>query len=164
MTEAPKGKSRKGVGFGLAALLLASPLVMYYEGLELETYVDPVGIPTVCYGETSKDVIDLKSTYTKEECSALLGASMQKHMTELVKCVATPVKTNEAAALISWSYNVGTTAACNSTLMKKLNAGVPAAQWCPELRKWVYAGGTKLNGLVKRRESEYKMCMTGAWK
>lgn len=154
-------KKRKA-GFGLTALVLATPLVAQFEGLELRTYRDPVGIPTVCVGETDKELV-LRDRFTKEECMAALGASMTVHALELSNCIHQPLKTHEAAALISWSYNVGTGAACASTLVRKLNAGATAQQWCPELNRWVYAGGKVLNGLVRRRKAETAMCLTGTW-
>lgn len=148
----------KGPAIGLGALILALPIVMFFEGLVPTTYIDPVGIPTVCYGETDK-TITMQQRFSKEECLVLLGASLQKHAAEVSKCVLRPVKDYEAAAILSWGYNVGPRAACGSTLVRKLNAGEPSTSWCPELLKWVYGGGKKLKGLERRRAAEYKMCM-----
>jgi lysozyme len=137
-------------------------MVAYYEGVIPHTYVDPVGIPTACAGETDKDIVMYK-TFTAEQCIALLGASMTVHAQETAKCVKVPVKPHEAAAIVSWSYNVGSGAACGSTLMTKLNNGVPSDEWCSELKKWDKAGGRVLPGLTKRRNAEYRMCTTGKW-
>lgn len=156
-------KKGKGIGFGLGAVLLAIPIVSFFEGTVLTTYVDPVGIPTVCMGETDATIV-MRKKFTEAECTALLGASLQRHMMEVAECVKVPVQPHEAAAIVSWSYNIGPTAACNSTLMAKLNAGDIPDVWCRELRKWTFAKGKQLPGLIKRRESEYKMCMTGSWK
>jgi lysozyme len=84
-----------------------------------------------------------------------MGASLYAHAIELDKCVKVPLARHEAAAVLSWSFNVGVGAACKSTLMRKLNAGQP---FCAELSKWTYAGGRQLKGLVKRREQERAMC------
>ena len=154
-TPNPTGKT---VGIGLGALILSLPIVAYFEGFYPKTYVDPVGIPTVCFGETDK-AITMQERFTKEQCYVLLGASLQKTAIEVSKCIKTPVTDGEAAAILSWGYNVGPAAACQSTLIAKLNAGAPAGQWCPELKRWVYAGGKKLKGLELRREAEYKMCI-----
>src|SRR3546814_7032934 len=89
-----------------------------------------------------------KAQFSRDECIAVMGASLFAHAVELDKCVKRPLGRNEAAALLSWSYNVGVGAACRSTLMRKLNAG---QAWCGELHRWVYAGGKKLRGLVNRR-------------
>lgn len=151
-------KTRKGTGIGLAAVVLALPVVALFEGYFPNTYVDPVGIPTVCFGETDKS-ITMQERFTKEECYVLLGASMQQHAIGLSKCIYVPMKDNEAAAILSWGYNVGVDAACKSTLIAKLNAGAPPSEWCPELKKWVFAKGKKLRGLERRRDAEYAMCM-----
>ena len=54
---------------------------------------------------------------------------------------------------ISFTFNLGSGALQRSTLRRKVNreehADVPA-----ELMKWVWAGGRKLKGLVKRRAAE----------
>ncbi|KAM5341554.1 hypothetical protein ACJ41O_014585 [Fusarium nematophilum] len=62
---------------------------------------------------------------------------------------------NQYGALISWSFNMGCGAAKSSTLVKRLNKGEsPNKVISQELPKWVYAGGKKLNGLVRRRNAE----------
>lgn len=153
---------KKKAGFGLVAIMLAAPMTGYYEGMVPHTYKDPVGIPTACYGETDAEVVRLDK-FKSEDCLALLGASLTVHAIEVSPCITRTIKAHEAAAVISWSYNVGSGAACGSTLVRKINAGHPASEWCAELKRWTKAGGVELRGLVKRRESEYKMCTTGRW-
>ena len=89
----------------------------------------------------------------------LLGASLQKHAVEISKCIKVPLSNHEAAAILSWGYNIGSSAACSSTLVAKLNTYAPASEWCPEMRRWVYAKGKKLRGLEIRREKEVAMCL-----
>jgi len=59
----------------------------------------------------------------------------------------------QLGAITDFTYNLGVSRLRASTLRKRILAGrlddVP-----DELRKWVYAGGRRLNGLVGRRESE----------
>ena len=54
---------------------------------------------------------------------------------------------------------MGVTAACGSSLIRKLNAGQPPAVWCGELLRWTYSGGRQLKGLVNRRQGEYALCV-----
>lgn len=152
---------KKTKGITLAAIITACPLVAYFEGYMPKTYSDPVGIPTVCYGETDKDVINLKQVFTQQECTAALGASLAIHAAAVSKCITQPIEVRQAAAVLSWSYNVGSGAACSSTLMQKLNSN---KEFCSELKRWVFAKGVQLPGLVKRRDAEFKMCTTGAWR
>lgn len=87
----------------------------------------------------------------------LTKASLQK----FEKCITAMVKSNvklnknQYGALVSWSFNNGCGAAKTSTLIKRLNKGeAPNTVISQELPKWVYAGGKKLNGLVRRRKAE----------
>lgn len=160
MTSQNTPQYGKGAGIGLGALILALPVVAYFEGFSPTTYVDPVGIPTVCFGETDK-TITMQERFSREQCYVLLGASLQKHAMAISQCVVVPLKDNEAAAILSWGYNVGPEAACGSTLVRLVNAGAPPATWCPELRKWVFAKGKKLRGLELRREKEEALCLRG---
>jgi len=150
--------TNKGPAVGLAALLLAFPIVSYFEGFYPKTYIDPVGIPTVCFGETDKS-ITMQERFSKEQCYILLSASLQKHASGVSQCIYVPLKNHEAAAVLSWTYNVGVDAACKSTLVAKINAGAPAKEWCTELKRWVFADGKKLKGLELRRDAEYAICM-----
>ena len=150
--------SNKGPAIGLGAILLALPIVAFFEGFVPKTYIDPVGVPTVCFGETDK-TITMQERFSKEACYVMLGASLQKHATEISKCITRPLQDHEAAAILSWGYNIGANAACGSTLVRLLNEGQPAAVWCHEMRKWVYAKGKKLRGLEIRREKEEAMCL-----
>lgn len=72
-----------------------------------------------------------------------------------------PLTDNQFGALVSWVFNVGCTAATESRLVKKLNAGNQADEVCNELRRWnkVTIDGKKQisNGLVRRREDECKL-------
>lgn len=144
----------------LATVLIAAPFVAVQEGVVLTSYADPVGIDTACVGETDEEVVGFKKLFSRDECIAVMGASLYAHAMQLEPCVKRDIPRHEAAALLSFSYNVGVGNACNSTLMRKLNAGQP---WCAELDRWVYAKGFKLRGLVKRRAAERRMCETGSW-
>ena len=141
----------------VAVVLAAAPFVALQEGVRLEPYADPVGIPTVCVGETDRAVIGLKAHFSREECMAALGASLMQKAAELDRCVHVPLTDGQAVAVLSFGYNVGTQAACGSTFVKRLNAGEGRAA-CAELSRWVYARGIKLPGLVKRRAAERARC------
>ena len=145
---------------GGAALLLATSMIAGLEGLVQRPYRDPVGILTVCYGHTGKDIQQRR--YSKAECEALLQKDIEKHA-EALACIKTPLTEGQKVAFVSFAYNVGTRKFCNSTLAKKANAGDMAGA-CAELSRWVYGnqGGVmmKLPGLVKRRAAERAVCET----
>lgn len=125
------------------------------EGLRTVAYKDPVGIPTACFGETRG--VKLGDSFTPEQCKQMLGARVEEFGHGVDSCVKTPMSPARKAGLTSFAYNVGVEAFCKSTLVKKLNAGDPAA--CDEMRRWTTAKGIKLPGLVKRREQERELCL-----
>lgn len=141
-----------------ATVAIASAVVTHFEGLRTKAYLDPVGIPTVCFGHTATAVIG--QVKTQVECQQLLEADLAvaiKSVDDLVK-VQLPVE--RRAALVSFVYNVGAPKFAGSTLLKKLNAGDVAGA-CAEIDRWVFAGGVKLNGLVARRAEERQLCEVG---
>ncbi|CUI09417.1 Lysozyme [Janthinobacterium sp. CG23_2] len=138
---------------------IAITIVGGFEGLRLAAYRDPVGIPTICFGETKG--VRLGQTATLEQCQAMLAASLQLANHAVDDCIRAPLPDYRRAALVSFAYNVGQTSLCGSTLARKLNAG-DTLGGCDELLRWTYAKGIKLPGLVKRRQAERNMCLVGA--
>lgn len=138
------------------ALALGVAIVSQFEGLRTKAYLDPVGIPTICYGSTAG--VKLGQTRTVEECKELLAGELGKSMAEVDRLVKVPLPDTRKAALGSFVYNVGETAFARSSMLRKLNAG----DWrgaCNELPRWSYAKGVQLPGLVKRRAAERELCL-----
>lgn len=152
---APKSSLKVKAVASLVVVLAVAPFVADREGIVTARYMDPVGIPTACGGETDRDVVSFRAQFTRDECIAVMGASLYRHALELDKCIGRPLTLGEAKAVLSWSYNVGVHNACSSTLMRKVNGGQP---FCAEFDRWVYAKGRKLSGLVSRRAAERAMC------
>lgn len=139
-----------------SVLALSIPVIKFYEGYHPKAYIDPVGILTACYGHTG-DVV--RKTYNQTECEKLLTDDVLKALEGVNRNVLIEITKEERAAYTSFVFNVGEGAFRKSTMLKKLNSGDRIGA-CNELSKWVYAGGKKLNGLVKRREAERKLCLT----
>lgn len=150
-------KAKAGGIASLVVVLAAAPFVARHEGMVLRTYVDPVGIRTACGGETDRS-ITMRERFTRDECVAVMGASLYAHALEVDKCITRPLATHEAVAVLSWSYNVGSYAACRSTLVRLINAGQPPRVWCSQLLRWNKAGDREPPGLVKRRSEERALC------
>ncbi|MFM7011771.1 MAG: lysozyme [Betaproteobacteria bacterium] len=139
-----------------AWLAIAIASVGSFEGLRRVAYLDPVGIPTICFGETSG--VKLGQVKTVEQCKDMLEDRLLLADRHVRSCTKVPLPDYRRAALVSFAYNVGGSAYCNSSLVRKLNAGDTVGA-CQELNRWVYAKGIKLPGLVARRGEEYQMCM-----
>lgn len=141
-----------------SALVLSGGIVSYFEGKSNTAYLDPVKIWTICYGETRG--VKKGDYKTDEQCLESLAHELVKHDKQMMKYIRVPLTDKEHAAYLSFTYNLGVGAFSKSTLLKKLNQKEFEAA-CKELDKWVYAGGKKLNGLVKRRAAEREMCLEG---
>ena len=141
-----------------AWLAICVGCVASFEGLVLVTSRDPIGIPTYCFGETEN--ARLGERHTADECRALLGRRVAEFGLAVDRCVTVPLPPARKAALVSFSYNVGAQAFCDSTLVRKLNSGDTVGA-CDQLLRWTKAGGFELPGLVKRRQQERQLCLEG---
>lgn len=151
--------NKRIAGYTLAATLsIATAVVSTFEGLRTDAYLDPIGIPTICYGHTA--TARLGERRTPEQCKAQLSKDLLIAIEDVERRVKVPMTVERRAALVSFAYNVGGTKFGSSTLLKKLNASDPAGA-CAELSRWVYAGGVKLDGLVSRRAEERALCEVG---
>lgn len=150
-------KKLLGVGLGSALALSGAFLVAPQEGKVNTTYVDPVGIMTVCYGNTGKEAIKGK-IYTDDQCLDQLSIDLKEHDTQMMSYIHVPLTQYQHAAFLSFTYNVGVGSFRSSTLLKKLEAKDYTGA-CNELPKWNKAGGKVYAGLVKRREAERQICL-----
>ena len=147
-------KTRMAAGaLGIGAALLVA--IATHEGYRGEAYLDAAGIPTIGYGETAG--VKMGDRITPERALVQLLTSTEKHADAIRQCIKVPLYQHEFDAYVSLSYNIGAGAFCRSTLVKKLNTGDYDGA-CEEIRRWNRAGGKVLPGLVKRRETEYRMC------
>jgi len=139
------------------SLAASASITAYFEGERLTTYLDPVGIPTVCYGHTG--TATMGETKTLEECKYLLAKDLGWALSEVDRQLpdAPPMV---RAAFGSFTYNLGVGAFRSSTLLRKAKAGDLKGA-CNELPRWRYAGGRELAGLVTRRATERELCLSG---
>lgn len=154
------------VGSGLGVIAAIAALIMPSEGLRLKAYADPVGIPTICYGETQG--VHYGDTKTKVECDAMLYKRIGDYLGPVDK-IMPGLPDNRRIAYTDFAYNVGVGNLKKRTVIDgKEIVGTSiidlekAGKWqkaCERLNQFFYAGGKKLPGLVKRRAEEYKICM-----
>ncbi len=150
---------RKSVtGATAAMLLIAMPFTAHHEGVRLKAYLDPVGIPTVCAGETLG--VKIGDEYSKAECDKMLAARLGMFGAAVDVMVKPEMTPQTHAAFTSFAYNVGLGAFKKSSVLRLYNEGQPIAA-CNFLNRYIYAGGRVLPGLVKRREEERKLCLSG---
>ncbi len=158
-----------------ASVAIATPFIAPWEGKKNDPYLDIVGIPTVCYGETRVEM----RRYTDAECMDMLQPAVEGFAKDVLTC--TPGLAHhpyQLAAATSLTYNIGSGAYCRSTVAKRFNAGdlrggcaafalFNGATYskpqpnhnCRQLKdgRWF----CEVQGLINRRKDEVGLCMVG---
>ena len=138
----------------LSAVGLVS--LLGYEGYSSQAYIPLKGdVPTIGFGTT--EGVKIGDTITPEKAVERAYRDIYKTETAIHKCVNVPLTQKEYDAYTSLAYNIGTSAFCKSTLVKRLNARDYDGA-CSEIKRWVYFKGKVNQGLVNRREKEYRTC------
>ena len=131
----------------------AIELAMAFEGFYSKAYICPGGYATQGYGHLVKSLNVPPIDKTQGE--AYLAEDLRDALYGTIRVcpVLITVPEPQLGAIVDFTFNLGVGRLQTSSLRRKINAGlwndVPA-----ELNKWVYGGGRKLPGLVKRRKAE----------
>jgi len=136
-------------------------LIKKFEGFSPTIYICPGGWPTIGYGhvvrEPERD--QYKAGIDKDIGAALLQSDIVVSERAVLRLIQVPLEDGQFDALVSFTFNLGAGALQRSTLRRKVNreehGAVPA-----EFRRWVWAGGRRLSGLVRRREAEANRFLT----
>jgi lysozyme len=131
-------------------------IIRRFEGLRLEPYLCPAGIPSIGYGAVrigGRKVTLKTRPISKSRADELLGEQVRTFEQAVVRLISSPLTWNEFSSLVSFCYNVGAGALQRSTLRQKLNRGdyLGAAN---QFGRWRMGGGRVLLGLVRRRAEE----------
>jgi len=140
-------------------------LIHEFEQFRSEPYIDPVGIPTIGWGNTyyedGKAVRITDPTITLERGNELFKNILRKFELGVCEMVVVEINQSQFDALVSFSYNVGLAALSKSTLLKKLNAGEPIEKVKAQFLRWnkgrVNGKLKVLNGLTRRRIAEAEL-------
>jgi lysozyme len=145
----------------IAAISLSATALVaiaLHEGYKDMAYIPTPGdVPTIGFGTTGGVKLGDKTTPTQALNRAMVD--IQKFEGAVKSCVQVPLTQGEYDAYISLSYNIGSSAFCNSTLVKRLNQSEYALA-CQEILRWNRFQGKELAGLTKRRQEEYLKCST----
>ena len=140
-------------------------------GRRTQMYKDVAGLATIGVGhlltrsELTSGKIVITGTPTKwvagisvESVDRLFSQDLER-FEGVVSAALAPIggfTASQFDALVSFTFNVGTSAFLGSTLLKKVRARlfgeIPA-----QLERWVYSGGRRIQGLVNRRVFEIRM-------
>lgn len=112
------------VGIAAASILLGvagqTGFTERFEGMVLRGYLDPVGIPTKCAGDTYN--VEVGKRYSLAECKKSLEDGLIKHAEPVLKC-APHLKDNPyfLASAVDHNYHFGRF--CGTTIDKTFKSG-----------------------------------------
>tara|TARA_R110000868_G_scaffold410043_1_gene696985 strand:- start:66 stop:506 length:441 start_codon:yes stop_codon:yes gene_type:complete len=136
----------------------AVDLIKKFEGLHLESYLCPAGVPTIGYGSTRYP--DGKPVKLGEKISIQKAEDLLTYEVQKINILLN-INQNQYDALVSFAYNLGMGNLLKSTLYRKCKANPDDPTIKDEFMKWTKAkvkGELKiLRGLVRRRTEEYNL-------
>lgn len=133
-------------------------LITDFEGCQLQPYQCSAGVWTSGIGHTAG--VKPARIITEDQAAENLLADIQQTERAIKKCMPVNMPQPVFDAVTSFSFNVGTGAACRSTLAFFINK----QQWqqaCDQLLRWVFVNGEPNRGLERRRKAERTLCLTG---
>ena len=151
-------------------------MIKHHEGVRVKPYLCPAGLHTVgvghvLYPEQAKLPVaerlqfSLKDAdrriWTMDEVDAILAKDLERFERGVARyCPVALTSQGIFDALVSFSFNVGLGNLQRSGLRMKTNRG-EYTEAAEEFMKWTKAGGRVLPGLVKRRQDERAMYLSG---
>ena len=136
----------------------AYALIRRFEGKSNKAYQDSAGVWTIGYGHTGGVVKG--QTISDDEVERLLAEDVAV-AENAVNAQNLNLTQDQFDALVDFMFNLGAGNFQKSTLLKKLKADPNDPTIYNEFLRWVYAGGVKLLGLVRRRTDEANLYFTG---
>lgn len=133
-------------------------LITDFEGCQLQPYQCSAGVWTSGIGHTAG--VKPAQTITEHQAAENLLADIQQTECAIKKCMPVTMPQPVFDAVVSFSFNVGTGAACTSTLAFFINQ----QRWqqaCDQLPRWVFVNGERNRGLERRRNAERTVCLKG---
>lgn len=140
------------------AVEIAAFLCQKFEGFSAVPYLCPAGVSTIGFGTTrypwGRPVTLADPSVTLAQADTMLCEDLKKRASALkILSPGLEMEPAKLAAILDFTYNLGTTAYRASSL----KLAVDEQYWDEvekQLRRWVYARGKILPGLVRRREAE----------
>lgn len=134
-------------------------LIRHFEGFSPTPYRCPGGYETIGYGHVMLPGEEW-GAISKTEAEALLRQDIAEAELALRRFIVVPVEDTQWDALASFVFNLGSGALERSTLRRRVNRGAHLAA-AAEFHRWVWAGGRKLPGLIRRRAAEAELYLEG---
>jgi lysozyme len=138
-------------------------LTAYFEGKVNRVYLDPLGIPTACYGHTGPE-LRIGQKFTDAQCDAQLAADVAPCWRAADRYVQVPMTGFQQYALTDFCVNAGVGALQKSPMVRYANRG----DWinaCKAFEGYYTSGRDRrtgervyFKGLERRRIAEAALC------
>lgn len=142
--------------------------VARFEGYRARAYADVGGVPTIGYGHvlhaaplTAKDRL---LWWSHAKALRVLRNDAAKADYAVTEYARKDLKQHEHDALVSFTFNCGVGALMHSTLLTDVNRRASGAVIRADFLRWTHAGGNVLPGLVRRRQAEGGLYVTGKYR
>lgn len=130
-------------------LLIAK--VKEFEGYRGVAYKCAAGVYTIGWGHT-------KRVKAGQTCTEAMAAEWLREDLATAERACNNIRELDTQgkfdACVDFIFNLGLGSFLSSTLYRKIKAKAATAEVQAEFRRWVYAKGVRLEGLVRRREWE----------
>ncbi|HEV2709904.1 MAG TPA: lysozyme [Edaphobacter sp.] len=135
-------------------------LTKQFEGLRLSAYQDQVGVWTIGYGHTGREVHG-GMLITQDQADTLLHSDVAGAVACVNRAVTANITQCHFDALVDFTFNLGFGSLLGSTLLRHVNAGEFDLA-APQFLLWDHAGGVVVQGLLTRRQAEMTLFQSTA--
>lgn len=126
-------------------------LIKSFEGLRLDAYRCPAGVPTIGWGHTKGVRMGQHITQAQAEDMLTEDIAPAEHLLNGMKI---NFRQCQFDALVSWIFNLGSGNFKSSTMYKRIIENATDEEIADQMVRWVNADGRPLPGLMKRRAAE----------
>lgn len=139
-------------------------IIKKWEGLRLDAYLCPAGVPTIGWGHTGPEV-HLGQRITEAEAERLLTEDVQWAERVIEQTVTIQLNQSQFSALTSLIFNIGEGNWRSSTALRRVNASdfagaAEAMRWWNKARNPATGQLETLPGLVARRDEEVALFLS----
>jgi lysozyme len=132
-------------------------LIQHFEGFSPSPYRCPAGYLTIGYGHVIAPSERATLVCVSEaDAASLLQTDVRIAAMSVSRFITSRLTQCQFDALVSFTFNLGGAALQRSRLRLAVNRGEQAAVPA-EFRRWIWADGRKLAGLVVRRNAESRL-------
>lgn len=131
----------------------AVEIVKEFEGFSPCSYICPGGKKTIGFGHAILPDEEFEEPLTISQAETILFEDLHTASAAVNDLVTALLTQAQFDALTSFVYNIGRGNFASSTMLKLLNQRDYEGA-SREFGRWIYGGGKRLPGLIRRRERE----------